>query len=162
VTSSKPAKRYQDIRRNVTKIKEYLMRGAGLDRVLTEQDMAYDAVRMCFLEISEAAIKLGALAELHDPEIPWNAVRGFGNHLRHTYDEMDLNAIERAVADLDRLDAACARVVDSKGLRAEWPDDLDLGDAPELVRDLAHRGLWLEQEPLVIDSRIASALEALL
>jgi uncharacterized protein with HEPN domain len=112
VTSSKPAIRYQDIRRNVTKIKEYLMRGGGLDRVLTEQDMAYDAVRMCFLEISEAAVKLGALAELHDPEIPWNAVRGFGNHLRHTYDEMDLNAIERAVADLDRLDAACARAIE--------------------------------------------------
>jgi uncharacterized protein with HEPN domain len=88
------------------------MRGGGLDRVLTEQDMAYDAVRMCFLEISEAAVKLGALAELHDPEIPWNAVRGFGNHLRHTYDEMDLNAIERAVADLDRLDAACARAIE--------------------------------------------------
>jgi uncharacterized protein with HEPN domain len=112
VTSSKPAIRYQDIRRNVTKIKEYLMRGGGLDRVLTEQDMAYDAVRMCFLEISEAAVKLGALAELHDPEIPWNAVRGFGNHLRHTYDEMDLNAIERAVADLDRLDAACVRAIE--------------------------------------------------
>jgi uncharacterized protein with HEPN domain len=112
VTSSKPAIRYQDIRRNVTKIKEYLMRGGGLDRVLTEQDMAYDAVRMCFLEISEAAVKLGALAELHDPEIPWNAVRGFGNHLRHTYDEMDLNAIERAVTDLDRLDAACARAIE--------------------------------------------------
>lgn len=74
--------------------------------------MSYDALRMCFLEISEAAVKLGALAELHDPEIPWNAVRGFENHLRHTYDEMDLNAIERAVADLDRLDAACARAIE--------------------------------------------------
>ena len=53
-------------------------------------------------------------------------------------------------------------LVDSNGFRAEWPNDLDLGDAPELVRDLAHRGLWLEQEALVIDSRIASALEAML
>jgi uncharacterized protein YutE (UPF0331/DUF86 family) len=34
------------------------------------------------------------------------------NHLRHTYDEMDLNAIERAVADLDRLEAACARAIE--------------------------------------------------
>jgi len=50
----------------------------------------------------------------------------------------------------------------SNGLPAEWPDDLDLTDAPELVRDLAHRGLWLEQEPLVIDSRIPSALESTL
>ena len=74
--------------------------------------MAYDAIRMCFLEISEAAIKLGALAELHEPVIPWNAIRGFGNHLCHTYDEMDLNAIERAVADLDRLDTACVRATE--------------------------------------------------
>ena len=71
--------------------------------------MAYDAIRMCFLEISEAAVKLGVLAELLEPEIPWAAIRGFGNHLRHGYDEMDLNAVERAVAGLDRLDAACER-----------------------------------------------------
>jgi len=69
VSSSKPATRYQDIRRNVAKIREYLTRGGGLDRVLTEQSMAYDAIRICFLEISEAAIKLGALAELHEPDI---------------------------------------------------------------------------------------------
>jgi hypothetical protein len=68
VTSSKPAIRYQDVRRNVAKIREYVARGGGLDRVLTEQSMAYDAIRMCFLEISEAAIKLGALAELHEPD----------------------------------------------------------------------------------------------
>jgi uncharacterized protein with HEPN domain len=98
VTSSKPTTRYQDIRRNIAKIREYLAHGGGLGQVLTEQSMAYDAIRMCFLEISEAAIKLGALAELHEPEIPWSAIRGFGNHLRHTYDEMDLNAIEHAVA----------------------------------------------------------------
>jgi uncharacterized protein with HEPN domain len=77
VTSSKPAIRYRDIRQNVAKIKDYLARGGGLDRVLADQDMAYDAVRMCFLEISEAAVKLGALAELHEPEIPWSAIRGF-------------------------------------------------------------------------------------
>ena len=59
-----------------------------------------------------SAIKLGALAELHEPDIPWSAIRGFGNHLRHTYDEMDLNAIERAVADLDRLDAACGTAIE--------------------------------------------------
>jgi uncharacterized protein with HEPN domain len=83
VTSSKPTTRYQDIRHNVAKIKHYLARGGGLDKVLSEQSMAYDAIRMCFLEISEAAVKLGALAELHEPEIPWGAIHGFGNHLRH-------------------------------------------------------------------------------
>jgi uncharacterized protein with HEPN domain len=85
--------------------------GGGLERVLTDQGVVYDAVRMCFLEISEAAIKLGALAEMHEPQIPWSAIRGFGNHLRHAYDEMDLRAVERAVSDLDRLDAACERAM---------------------------------------------------
>lgn len=80
--------------------------------MLAEQGMPYDAVRMCFLEISEAAAKLGALAELHEPDLPWSAIRGFGNHLRHSYDEIDLNAIERAVADIDRLDAACVRAIE--------------------------------------------------
>ena len=53
-----------------------------------------------------------SLAELHEPEMPWSAIRGFGNHLRHSYDEIDLNAIERAVADIDRLDAACLRAIE--------------------------------------------------
>jgi len=44
VTSSKPATRYQDIRRNVAKIREYLARGGGPDQVLTDQTMAYDAI----------------------------------------------------------------------------------------------------------------------
>jgi uncharacterized protein with HEPN domain len=111
VTSSKPAARYQDIRRNIEKIRDYLARGGGLERVLAEQEMPYDAVRMCFLEISEAAAKLGDLAELHEPDMPWSAIRGFGNYLRHRYDEIDLNAIERAVADVDRLDEACQRAI---------------------------------------------------
>ena len=105
MTSSKPATRYREIRRNIEKIKDYLARGGGVEQVLADQGMPYDAVRMCFLEISEAA------AKLHEPDIPWNAIRGFGNHLRHSYDEIDLNAIERAVADIDRLDAACSRAI---------------------------------------------------
>jgi uncharacterized protein with HEPN domain len=117
VTTSKPVVRYHDIRRNIAKIRKYMAHGGGLDRVIAEQDIAYDAIRMCFLEISEAAVKLGALAELLEPDVPWSAIRGFGNHLRHTYDEMDLNAIERAVADLDRLDAACERAI--KRIEAE-------------------------------------------
>lgn len=112
MTSSKPVTRYQDIRRNLQKIRDYLARGGGLERVLIDQGMPYDAVRMCFLEISEAATKLGALAELHEPDIAWSAIRGLGNHLRHGYDEIDLHAVERAVADIDRLDAACLRAVE--------------------------------------------------
>ena len=42
----------------------------------------------------------------------------------------------------------------------EWPDELDLDDAPALVRQLARDGLWLEQEPIVLDSRLPTAILA--
>lgn len=51
-----------------------------------------------------------------------------------------------------------AELIDSHGQRSPWPDDLDLNEAPTLVRELAARGLWLEQEPLVVDPRIGVAL----
>ena len=43
-----------------------------------------------------------------------------------------------------------------------WPDDLALADAPTLVRELAARGLWLEQEALAVDPPTGAALEAML
>jgi hypothetical protein len=52
-----------------------------------------------------------------------------------------------------------AELVESHGQRAPWPDDLELSAAPPLVRELASRGLWLEQERVVVDARIAKALE---
>jgi hypothetical protein len=51
--------------------------------------------------------------------------------------------------------------VEKKALLGEWPNDLQLADAPELVRDLARRGLWLEQETITLDPRLGGALEAL-
>ena len=45
------------------------------------------------------------------------------------------------------------------GLKATWPEDLDLSDAPKSVRELARRGLMLEQESIVIDPRLPDALE---
>ncbi|MDQ3267032.1 MAG: DUF2220 domain-containing protein [Myxococcota bacterium] len=55
-----------------------------------------------------------------------------------------------------------AELLDTKGLLGTWPNDLDLGGAPALVRNLATRGLWLEQEPLAVDPRTSAALEAML
>ncbi len=53
-------------------------------------------------------------------------------------------------------------LVDSKGLVGEWPDDLGLDDTPALVRHLAGRSRWLEQEPIAIDERTPAALNACL
>jgi len=54
-----------------------------------------------------------------------------------------------------------AELIASHGLRAPWPDDLDLRAAPPLLRELAARGMWLEQERIVFDPRMNGALEAL-
>jgi Uncharacterized protein conserved in bacteria C-term(DUF2220) len=54
-----------------------------------------------------------------------------------------------------------AELLDAKGQPGVWPDDLDLSQAPTLVRQLARRGLWLEQEPLAVDPRTALALRAM-
>lgn len=53
-----------------------------------------------------------------------------------------------------------AELVDSHGLHAPWPADLDVSAAPPLVRALAARGLWLEQERVVLDDRVGAALES--
>jgi hypothetical protein len=43
-----------------------------------------------------------------------------------------------------------------------WPADLDVSFVPPLVRELASRGLWLEQEPIVLDRRIPAELQRVL
>jgi hypothetical protein len=53
-----------------------------------------------------------------------------------------------------------AEHIEKRALPGEWPDDLDLDGAPALVRELASRGLWLEQELLALDPRLGAALEA--
>ena len=53
-------------------------------------------------------------------------------------------------------------LADTCALRAKWPQDLNLDFAPAQVRDLATRGLWLEQERIVLDPRMADALESAL
>lgn len=53
-----------------------------------------------------------------------------------------------------------AEYVDARALPGEWPGDIDLGTAPALVRDLARRGLWLEQETIALDPRLHAWLEA--
>ncbi|WP_437670683.1 Wadjet anti-phage system protein JetD domain-containing protein [Sorangium sp. So ce131] len=52
-------------------------------------------------------------------------------------------------------------LVEAKGHRGAWPADVDLRDTPDLVRRLAARGLWLEQEPIAVDPRTTAALEAM-
>ena len=51
--------------------------------------------------------------------------------------------------------------VSTHALKGAWPADLDLTTAAPLVRSLAERGEWLEQESIALDPRLAVALEQL-
>lgn len=46
-----------------------------------------------------------------------------------------------------------------RGRILKWPDGLVLDNAPPLVQDLAKARLWLEQEPIILDSRLCGAIE---
>lgn len=59
----------------------------------------------------------------------------------------------RGSAELDEY-------VEKRALPGEWADDLNLDDTPALIRALADRGLWLEQEIITLDPRLRAALEA--
>jgi uncharacterized protein with HEPN domain len=43
--------------------------------------------------ISEAAVRLGAQAELLCPGLPWHNIRGIGKWLRHQYDRVDVETV---------------------------------------------------------------------
>lgn len=49
--------------------------------------------------------------------------------------------------------------IETRALPCGWPGDLDLSDTPLLVQELAHRGLWLEQELVTLDERLRPTLE---
>jgi len=93
--------------------------------------------------------QVGRVPIIHFGDIDPNGVRIF-LHLRRRYSDLRW-FVPSFWRDL----------VEEKGLLAEWPDDLELGDAPDLVREVARRGLWLEQEALVMDGRIGKALEGM-
>lgn len=70
------------------------------------------AVQYALLIVSEAARRLGPLAERLAPDQPWTDIRGIGNVLRHQYDEIDPEVIWSIVQrDLATLKVAARQVV---------------------------------------------------
>ncbi len=103
--SSRPAIRFLDILDNIRLIQSYLQ---GMDRAAFDADSrTRDAIERCLERVSEAAAKLGTQADELAPGPPWNAVRAFGNVLRHGYDQVDPARIwEIATRDLPQVAAA--------------------------------------------------------
>lgn len=97
--SERPAQRIEDLIENAAAIEGYI---AGLEFAEFERDKkTRDAVERCLQRISEAASKLGDLAELLMPEQPWRNIRDLGNRLRHEYDRI-------RVAELWEIYRLCA------------------------------------------------------
>ncbi|MBS0242658.1 MAG: DUF86 domain-containing protein [Proteobacteria bacterium] len=114
VPSKNPVRRLHDIVDEIGKIKAYTRR-VSKTSFLAEDELAAmrrDAVERCLLRISEAAKKLRGQVDKHEPEIPWERVRGLGDMLRHEYDVINRETIWQVVVDhLPPLRDACQRLI---------------------------------------------------
>lgn len=107
-----PARRFSDIIENIDRVRSYTV---GLtESEFIANPVVRDAAERCLARISEAATKLDAIAEEKAPGIAWQAIRAFGNRLRHAYDSIDAEFIWEIVQkQLAPLEAACkAALVD--------------------------------------------------
>jgi len=114
--SSRPKTRFLDIVENAETILDYT---AGMDRDSFEKDRrTRDATERCLSRISEAAVKLGAQAEVMLPQHPWRQIRDLGNVIRHAYDNLDADIVWSIV--VERLPTLLA---DAREAAGRLPDD---------------------------------------
>lgn len=101
--------RLEHIVENAERIAGYI---AGFDfEKFASSPIVFDAVERCLARITEAAIRTGdeAMAEVA-PDVPPHVYRGFGNALRHDYDQIDAHTIWlTATKDVPLLSEACRR-----------------------------------------------------
>ena len=109
--SRDPAGRVDDILESILRIESYVAKAGGLEALLAANDELYDGVERRLMIVSEAAVKLGALAEQLEPDVAWRDIRGLGNALRHAYSDINHEVIT-AILDfhLGPLAAACLRM----------------------------------------------------
>jgi uncharacterized protein with HEPN domain len=111
VPSDDPAGRVDDVLRAIARIEAYVEKAEGIDALLADQNELYDAVERRLMILSEAAVKLGPLAEAMEPGIPWRDIRGLGNALRHSYDTVNPEIVRVIInTHLPPLAAACERM----------------------------------------------------
>jgi uncharacterized protein with HEPN domain len=91
---------------NIARIERFT---TGLDlEAFRDNEQTLFAVKHALLIISEAAAKLGGLADELLPEISWRDIRSLGNRLRHEYHSIDVFRLWRIVErDLPQLPSQC-------------------------------------------------------
>ncbi|MDO9415729.1 HepT-like ribonuclease domain-containing protein [Pararhizobium sp.] len=94
--SKRPKTRLRDIVENINLISTYT-NGYHFE-LFARSQLVHDAVERCLSRISEAASKLGAMAESLLPQHDWKGIRDLGNILRHEYDNVDDRAIWSIIA----------------------------------------------------------------
>ncbi len=111
MSSSRPIDRFRDIIGNIDAIVSYT---TGMSQaVFMTDNKTYDATERCLSRISEAASKLGLLAEELAPDQPWNDIRGMGNWLRHGYPRILKETIWKTVTeDLASLRRDCESAIE--------------------------------------------------
>ncbi|MBW9089209.1 DUF86 domain-containing protein [Rhizobium wenxiniae] len=77
-----------------------------------------DASERCLSRVSEAAVKLGPIAEELFPVQDWRGIRAFGNVLRHDYPDLLDRMIWTMIAD--RLPSL---IVELEAFLAKYPED---------------------------------------
>lgn len=112
MSSRREQQRLRDIIVNIDAIRSYV-RDMSLAAFMADQK-TIDATERCLQRITEAVIKIGSdRMAMIAPAIPAEAIRGFGNVLRHEYDEIDLQSLFNTVLeDLPLLYAACVAALD--------------------------------------------------
>lgn len=81
-------------------------------------NLVKDACERCFSRLSEAAVKLGPLAEELFPSHNWNGIRNFGNILRHDYPDVLDDVLWAAISQhLPRL------LAELETFLAKYPDE---------------------------------------
>ena len=113
MSSKNPRGRLLDIIDNANRIERY---AAGVDEAtFLSDDKTRDAIERCHARISEAVVKIGAehMAAVM-PDLSVERLRGFGNVLRHAYDDIDPALIFRLVREeVPLLRDAAQRALDS-------------------------------------------------
>lgn len=103
--------RLEHIVENAERIRRYVD-GLSYDG-FAASPMVLDAVERCLARITEAAIRAGdgVMASVA-PDVAPHVYRGFGNALRHDYDQLDVRTVWlTATNDVPVLGEACNRAL---------------------------------------------------